>query len=185
MSFPSTTTCSHTWFGTGRGCKSPGVLSCRVLLRPHFLQFLTYLLISLLRPYHQYSHLISSTVLFCPVCTNKGGSCASRIRAVLRKILTSAVVSGTARHPSWYPCSGAAFSAHIKSTRSAPRGTSSSGSSDRAEIERTEMVATEAISWILSEGIARNVRSILSTGIKGNVRSSASHSRTVGVSMVL
>src|SRR4030081_3269010 len=103
MSFPSTTTCSHTWFGTGRGCKSPGVLSCRVLLRPPFLQFRTYVLISLLRPYHQYSRLISSMVLFCPGCANNGSSCASRIRAVLRKILPSAVVSGTTRHPSRYP----------------------------------------------------------------------------------
>src|SRR3979411_582458 len=105
MSFPSTTTCSHAWFGTGRGCKSPGVLSWQVLLRPHFLQFLTYLLISLLRPYHQYSRLISSMVLFCPGCANKGGSCASRSRAVLRKILPSAVVADTTMHPSQYPCS--------------------------------------------------------------------------------
>src|SRR4030088_445914 len=105
MSFLSTMTCSHTWFGTSRGCKSPGVLSCRILLRPHFLQFLTYVLISLLRPYHQYSRLISSMVLFRPGCANKGGSCASRSRAVLRKILPLAVVSGTTRHPSWYSCS--------------------------------------------------------------------------------
>src|SRR3981081_3659777 len=105
MSFPSTTTCSYTWFGTGRGYKSPGVLSCQVLLRAHFLQFLTYLLISLLRPYHQYSRLISSTVLFCPGCANKGGSCASRIRAVLRKILLTDRASFRTRHPSRYPCS--------------------------------------------------------------------------------
>src|SRR3979411_449022 len=105
MSFPSTTTCSHTWFGTGKGCKRPGVLSCRILLRPHFLQFLTFVLISLLHRYHQYSRLISSMVLFYPWCANKGGSCASRIRAVLRKILPSAVVSGTTRYPSRYPCS--------------------------------------------------------------------------------
>src|SRR4030088_2983630 len=104
MSFLSTMTCSHTWFGTGRGCKSLGVLSCRILLRPHFLQFLTYVLISLLHPYYQYSRLISSMVLFRPECANKGGSCASWIRAVLRKILLSAVVSGTTRHPSGYPC---------------------------------------------------------------------------------
>src|SRR4030088_1480812 len=105
MSFPSTTTCSHTWFRTGRGCKSLGVLSCRVLLRPHFLQFRTHVLITLLHPFHQYSRLISSTVLFCPGCANKGGSCASRISAVLRKILQSAVVSCTTRNPSRYPCS--------------------------------------------------------------------------------